>query len=567
MNLAATAPSAATSDAFQDAPKGGIIVIGAGSPTPLGPTIILADEEACRLTGFDQSSLVGSPLGLIYDRSHLPELIRKLPSIAERPDFCWMDRELNRNSNLSIKVRWTIRPTRHKGQPSGQFFTLTFLPLEDLHGEAATEKDPEDEVPIVPVDRILRNAVSEETPPTSEGRNGSDSEVSEKEKEFSISWSASAVAHDFKNVLQKIMMNLDMAMLASRQAGSAEERLKLLIGKANVSLGEAEQLARQLFDFAKGVPPENKVFDLKEVLTNVVRFASAGGTATIRPRIHPQLRPVEGDPDQIFRVFQNLLINANQAMPNGGTIDVSATNREYTGPNNEFGLATGNYTVISIRDRGIGISAEALPHIFSPGFSTKSNGYGFGLASCKAAVEAHGGEIRVASRPKVGTQFLIFLPSSNKPLTVEKDLEPVDPQRNPRTGGDIQHIIPPARILVVEDEAGVSESTQLALNIFGHTSYAADTGEKALRIFRSHLDSEEPIDLVLLDMSLPGGMDGIEVFAELQRLDSSVPVIATSGHFDENASVMVTDSGFAGMLAKPFNMESLKLIVSTALAC
>lgn len=567
MTTAAIAPSAAESgNRPASVEKGGAVVIGSFSPTPLGPKILHADEEAARLSGYDKTDLESSPLGLIYDHTQIDRLIEKLPSIAKQRGYCFMERDLLRNTDGNVRAFWTIRPMQHRGE---EVFALTFAPLEK-HAHPPVPEEKEIVNRVAPRAEVAANRVEEEPAPAeNQAAKNKVVEVTQTEVAIdpdirSLSFCTSGVAHDFKNALQNIMMNLEMANLAAEEAGAVEAEIRSYLGKAKVSLKQSRKLAEQLFHLAKGEPPKVSVFDLGQTVRETARFASAGTTATIRLSIHPELRLIEADENIVERVIQNLLTNANEAMPKGGTIDLSASNRivgEKKGPGENFCVPPGRYSVISVRDRGCGISEENLPHIFEPDFSTKADGWGFGLASCKAAVEAQGGHILVASRRRVGTQFLLFFPWSEKPLPEKTETTPSSgPQRR-----GAKPAAPPSRILLVEDEAGIAESTSIALQRFGHATMVVPSGEQALSAFRRHLDSAEPIDLVLLDMSLSGRMQGEEAFEEMRRLDDSIPVIATSGRFEGDGSEAVISKYYAGVLAKPFSIDEMLAAVDTVL--
>lgn len=563
MSPAANAPTAVeTGTKPASAGKPGVIVIGSNSPTPLGPIIFHADDEAVRLTGYSKSDLEGSPLGLVYDHSHLDRLIQKLPTIANQEGFCFMKRDLLRSVEGNIEAYWTIRPVQYRNE---KVFAITFSPIGSPGSAPAGGSPPSTggaEETVTSRARVDEESLRQRgyAPESQPASSPSPTEAQ------SLSFSTSGVAHDFKNALQNIMMNLEMANLTAEEAGPVAEELKAHLSKAKVSLRQSKKLAEQLFRLARGGSSEVTVFDLGETIREAAHFAAAGSTAGIRLSIHPGLRPIEADKNLIERVIQNLLTNANQAMPKGGTIDLSASSRiiPESGDDHEgFRVPPGNYSVISVRDRGCGISEENLPHIFDPDFSTKKDGWGFGLASCKAAVEAQGGHILVASRRRVGTQFLLFFPWSEKPLPGGTGGGKSSGIDAPSRG--TQPAAPPSRILLVEDEKGIAESTARALHHFGHTALVESSGEQALSTFRRHLDSAEPIDMVLLDMSLAGAMQGEDVFEAMQRLDDSIPVVATSGRFGDEGGTAECKLGFSGILAKPFSMNDLKAAIDAAL--
>lgn len=517
--------------------QAGIVVIEARASTPLGPKIVFASEEASRLSGYQLSSLIGSPLGLIYDHSDLARLIEKLPLIATSPEYCWMERSLICKGGDRLPARWTIRPTQSREGHSGHF-TLTIAPLK------AGEKPLPEEKPL--------NHLEEE-PLESSGI--LDEEVEESRSE-SLALAAGGVAHDFKNALQSIKTNIELAQRASRSLRSLDEYL----ADAAIALDDAETLAHQMLAFTKGEQSSACIFDVIASVKRVSHLCTAGSGVRCRLKIDPGARPVEGDPNQIYQVLHNLVINACQAMPNGGTLDLAVANIEFSNPANRFQVKPGRYTVISVRDRGCGIPREMLPRIFDRSFTTKDNGNGFGLASCRAIVQKHGGAIRAASKPGVGTEFLVFLPSAPDGSIVEQVTRKV----NPAPAKPAEEPVENLRVLVVEDQQGVSKATCRMLEFLGHSSEVAETGEDAIRVYLHSLNTEDPIDLVLLDMTLPGGLDGHGVLNELRKIDPRVIVVATSGYFEDGPAEALAESGFNGILAKPYAMDSLAITLSQA---
>src|SRR5690606_28447117 len=212
-----------------------------------------------------------------------------------------------------------------------------------------------------------------------------------------------------------------------------------------------------------------------------------------------------------------------------------------------------------------GIPPEILPHIFSPNFTTKPEGSGFGLASCQAIVEHHGGAIRVASKVGVGTEFLVFLPSTDAaadpPGAFCPNAAPPHPAPSvsaaPSTESDASAVTPDSgsgRVLVVEDQADVARATCGLLKHLGYENLHSANGEEAIARYREHLDSDEAIDVVLLDMTLPGGLSGMEVAAEIHRIDPLARIIATSGYFAEDGLAKGLNGNFAAILPKPYSM-------------
>ncbi len=528
----------------------GFLVIEQRSSTPLGPRIVHANEELLRLSGYDSGSLIGSPLGLLYDRNDLPALIGKLQAIAARSTHCFMDRVLLRNGGSRLPCRWTIRSTNREGEPPG-YFALTVRPLLPEVGVLIKGKGSEVETAPCPGGAELAVPVEDRSDALLSTRREYESARSE-----SIFLAAAGVAHDFKNALQTIKTNLELASLASAPGSRARAN----IHEAELALGDAEMLARQMLAFTKGESVRKRVIQVAHLLERVSRLCFAGSRIRCRLSVPGFLRCVEGDPTQIYQVLHNLVINARQAMPNGGTIDIVAGNADLRG-RNRFDMPPGSYTVVSVRDRGCGISPQNLKRIFDPDFSTKADGNGFGLASCQAIVTAHGGAIRVASQVGVGSEFLVFLPSTDQAPDHDPSI-PANASANPAPL--VREQSSTGRVLVVEDQQGVARATIALLRQLGYECLHANNGEEALDLYREHFDTDEPVDLVLLDMTLPGGLSGAEVASELRRFDRNSRIIATSGYFEQGTSLS-SASDFAAVLPKPYSMSDLCDSLETAI--
>lgn len=535
----------------------GMVFIEQRASTPLGPRIIHANREFLRLSGYDAGSLIGSPLGLIYDRTKLGGLIENLPVIATSPSHFYMDRLLIRNGGSRRLCHWTIRPTRQDGETPG-LFALTVQPVDRSNpragrpGSRLSQAGPESHVPC--------EVKSATTPPTPISAKAEITAPPKRDYEQcraeSLSLTVAGVAHDFKNALQTIKMNLELAALAATGG-----KVGLHIEEAQLALDDAEALARQMLAFTRGEGEKQRVIRVGDLIRRASRLCSAGSGIRCRLYLPDELRCVEGDPDQIYQVLHNLVINASQSMPNGGTVDIVAGNADLP-LKNRFSMPAGHFTVVSVRDRGCGIPPQNLSRIFEPRFTTKKNGSGIGLASCLAIVTAHGGQIRVASEVGVGTEFLVFLPSTNREpeapaLPMASDARPLStrPRSLPNGSG---------RVLVVEDEPGVARSTIAMLKQLGYEGWHASNGEEALSLYREHFESLEPIDLVIIDMTLPGGLSGEGVAREIYRIDPEARLVATSGYFEEGGTTLPPDSLFLALLPKPYGMDKLSEAMEVA---
>ncbi len=246
---------------------------------------------------------------------------------------------------------------------------------------------------------------------------------------------------------------------------------------------------------------------------------------------------------RLVHAITNILINAQQAMPGGGTVTITAENATL-GDAAPHVLPAGRYVRISIRDRGIGIPREALGRIFDPFFTTKPTGSGLGLATSYSIVKQHGGSIEVESRPGEGSAFHILLPASDQAPDAA-DAKPAAPARS--TG----------RILIMDDEEMVREMISAMLQLHGYDTVQAADGEEALRVFDANARNGTPFSAVILDLTVRGGMGGKETIAEIRKRDPQIPAFVASGYADDAIVSRPREFGFTDSITKPFTRKFL----------
>ncbi len=375
-------------------------------------------------------------------------------------------------------------------------------------------------------------------------------ELARAQKLESIGVFAGGLAHDFNNLLTAILGNISLSRAMLPPGAEVDERL-LQVEKAAL---RARGLTRQLLTFAKGGDPVKKVTKLNELIRDAVEFPLQGTDTRCRFVLPDQLWPAEVDRDQFGRVLQNLAINGGEAMSQGGVLQVTAENTVIeTG--NTLGLAPGPYIMIRVKDQGKGIAAEDQKRIFDPYFTSKPEGTGLGLAVAYAIMKKHGGLITVESTPGEGAEFSLYLPAAP-----EQEENTVTPD----TGG-----IPgpgPGRVLIMDDEEMVREVTAAMIRRLGYDYDTAASGEEALEIYRQAMDSDRPFDLVLLDLTVPGGMSGQQTLEELRKMDPAVLAIACSGYTQDPVMARFEDYGFSGVVPKPFEMNELSETLKRVLA-
>lgn len=354
---------------------------------------------------------------------------------------------------------------------------------------------------------------------------------------------AGGVAHDFNNLLLSIVGYLEVIRLEAEDA-----RLRGFVERAERACFRARTLTRELLSYTTGGGPVKSVVPLGEILRETVSLALSGSVVKASFDLPPDLWPAELDPDQIVICFQNILINARQALPRGGVIHIRARNVVLSA-DNPYGLSPGPYVELEFEDSGPGIPPENLPFVFEPFFTTKHGGSGLGLFSCRRIVEAHGGFIQAESPPGRGALIRLLLPA--RP---EEALVGPAPEEEAASSAEE---IPSARILVMDDEKGVRESMAEILSTYGFEVETAADGEEALKVFRAAREAGRSFDLVILDLTVPGGFGGKELLPRLREIDPDILAIVASGYSSDPVMGQHEDFGFQAALIKPFVSEDL----------
>jgi len=364
----------------------------------------------------------------------------------------------------------------------------------------------------------------------------------------SVGTLAGGIAHDFNNLLQGVFGFISMARLTFDQ----KDKSLAMLAQAEKALHQSVNLTSQLLTFSKGGKPVKKVIDLRTVIENAVALALSGSRITYELVVDNDLRTAVADAGQIGQVIQNIVLNADQAMPLGGLIRVSARNLTAASIVSPADLQ-GDLVEIAIRDQGNGIPAEHLARIFDPYFTTKEKGSGLGLATAYSIVKNHGGLIRVQSGIGKGTTFFIYLPASNAKVEELKSTAIPAAARK-------------ARILVMDDEEVIRAVAKELLTAIGHDVTCAESGETALKAYQAARTAGTPFDLVILDLTIRGGMGGIDTLHKLVEIDRDVKAIVSSGYSDDAALSNYHKQGFRAFLKKPYNIEELQNTLNTLLA-
>ena len=358
-------------------------------------------------------------------------------------------------------------------------------------------------------------------------------ELLKRQKLESVGVLAGGIAHDFNNILAGIIVNLELAKMQA----SAED-VRPLLHEAKEAAFRATGMTNQLLTFAKGGAPVPETLSLAEILRASTEFVLRGSNVRCEMDIDDDLRLVDVDRGQMSQVVQNLILNARQAMPEGGVVSITARNRHDEG---------GEQVEVVVADQGPGIAASILDNIFDPYFSTRAGGSGLGLAVCHSIITRHGGTIEASCSDSGGARLTFTLPTS------KADKEP--PARDGNVAGEARAV--PARVLIMDDEVHFRTMVAKLLAIFDCQVEVASDGAEAIRLYEEALAKGERFDVVLMDLTIPGGMSGKSAVKRLRALDPSAKVVVASGYSHDPVMANYREYGFCGALAKPFRIEQL----------
>ncbi|WP_051434350.1 cache domain-containing protein [Desulfonatronum lacustre] len=373
-------------------------------------------------------------------------------------------------------------------------------------------------------------------------------EALKAEKLESLGILAGGIAHDFNNTLTAILGNITSARLSLAEPDKAERKLR----EAESATYRGKGLTQQMLTFAKGGTPVREILPLGELARESAEFALRGTSAKCVFQLPDDLWSVHADPDQISRVIHNLALNAHHAMPQGGLVTLTGANID--APKlPEAILDSGPFTRLSVTDQGHGISPEHLTRIFDPYFTTKTHGSGLGLASSYSIIKRHGGVITVESVPGQGTTFHVYLPAvptaSPTPRQAEKD------ESVPEKG----------RVLMMDDDVMVLDISVDLMEHLGHAAVPVQNGEEAVARYKQAMADGLPFDVVIMDLTIPGGMGGKEAVREILKLDPAAKVVASSGYSSDPVMANFQEFGFVGSIAKPYTIQQIRRLLNKLL--
>ena len=361
---------------------------------------------------------------------------------------------------------------------------------------------------------------------------------------------AGGVAHDFNNFLAILQGNISMC----RKVIDSPQKILSKMDNMEKSVMQAKELTCQLLSYAREGLPSEEVVSIGQLMQDITRFTLSGTSATSEIKLGNNLPQVKANRSQMAQIINNLLINAVQAMPDGGKIEIEVDKVE----KGEFieevsSFADKVYLKFSVIDEGKGISLDIKDKIFEPFFTTRESGTGLGLSIVSSVVEKYEGFMQVSSQPERGSKFSIFLPATQKEI-----ISPDMPCGEIRAGE--------GKILVMEDTKEIREITCKMLEMLGYEADFACEGQEALELYLYARKGNHSYDAVIMDMEVPGGLNGKGAIKELLQMDPEARVIVTSGHTfhcnEKNDGVLNKVKAF---IEKPFRMEELSMVLQQAL--
>ncbi|HOT20323.1 MAG TPA: ATP-binding protein, partial [Spirochaetota bacterium] len=305
---------------------------------------------------------------------------------------------------------------------------------------------------------------------------------------------------------------------------------------------------KQLLTFSKGGEPIKAVASLEQLITDTAQFVFSGSNVRCHLDIQPELWNCEIDAGQMGQVFQNIMINAMQSMPQGGIVTIKAYNYVYDGKA-QIPLLPGDYIAITIKDEGIGIPEENLSKIFDPFFTTKEHGSGLGLATSYSIIKRHGGYIEVTSDVGKGSEFIIYLHATHETNEEKKEGSAII---NSYEG----------KILLMDDDFTIYEVVSHMLDMYGFTVDWVESGEKAIAQYKKSLDEKRPYDIIIMDLTVPGAMGGAQATKEILRINPDAKVIVSSGYSNDPIMSHYKEYGFKGVIAKPYRIEEIMNVIN-----
>ena len=497
----------------------GVIILQPGALQGLGPKILFSNARMMEMVGADAAKGLKDRFvtQLVASQYEADELLLALHTAEQGGFSLWEGDLIKLHGPRSERAMWRIKAVKNS---HGQVLNYTvYVSL----AAAAVAGPGETSHPALPEPSSIKSDVQD----------------ARRLRNDNLAAMARGIVHNINNLVCVISGHLSLAATEA----SAESEVGKHVSEALAATQRAKAFTTQALRLAKDLPPKREPTELSSLIRETARVAQSGSGVLIHLGLPKDLWTAVVDAAQISQVLQNLIINGIQAMHGAGHMDVLARNVELKEQNGR--LAPGSYVEVTVRDRGCGMSAETLQRLFIEPFTTKPNGNGIGLTTCRDFIDEHQGDIRVSSALNIGTEFTFYLlASSHRPAVMA-----------PKTNLDL--VMGSGTVMICDDEVSLRKITAAILKRCGYRVYEASTGEEAVCCFQQLLRSGDEVDVVIMDITLRGGINGEEAAAEILAINPSAKLIACSGDIVDESRHAFLAKGFTDILPKPYEASDL----------
>ncbi len=499
----------------------GVLILQGEDASGFGPRILFNNTPMASMVGADPVKGLRERFvtQFVATQQEADDLVKVLHTAAKCGSAEWSGGLKTFYGSRVVPCRWRIRAVQNN-HGLLMNYTITVCPIEELAKNTTPVAEP---------------CVS-------------DADASLRLRNENLAFAARGMAHDVNNILGIIGVRVSEAALSMPPT----TEVGALLEEALTAVKRAQSLTTGVLQLSKDIPAKVEPLDMQSIIRETTSVVRSGTAVRIEVLVEDNLWSALADAARIGQVLQNLIINGIQAMKGEGRMEIIARNAHITQGDGK--MAPGNYVEIIVRDRGAGMAPETVSRLFNESFTTKQRGNGVGLMTCKGIVEDHGGDIRVSSMIGTGTEFTFFLPATHLAPTKAESLAPQTLMRG--TGA----------ILLVDDEPDLLIATVAVLKRCGYRVFAAHNGEDGVRMYQQLARADDPADVVIMDLTLAGGLSGEEAMREILAFDPRAKVIASSGGLVEQMRQEYTAAGFAEVLPKPYVASMLSQVVHRVLS-
>ena len=504
----------------------GVLLLELNPQSGSGPLITFANNSLLGWTGFELKNILGLPLANIFGFKKLKVLVERLYAIVQSGGVYEFTNKLKCLDGSELECTWQVSCVYDEDEEPTNFLLTVYRNVSQAPGVSTVNKAVEKK----DSDKIAS--------------------LSSSKKMEVLAMQAGGIAHDFKNMLTTVIANIS---LISDSINDPEILSKL--GDAMKASKEAADLASHMLTYSRGNDNcKKEEVDISQLLKDSARLCTAGSKTRCDVNIQNGLWLSCVNSTQILQVMNNLIINARHAMDDEGVIKANLVNADLEDDDVQ-GLRAGKYLKLVFIDHGRGISKNNISEIFKRFYTTKETGSGLGLATCLSIVREHGGTINVDSIEGKGSKFTMYLPAiESNGKTSDKIHENIIKQGK-------------GRVLVIDDDKPILKVSSLMLQNLGYEVDVANSGQEGIEKFRRSFNEGNAFEVILMDMTMPGGLDGVETSLGVLNIDKNAKIISSSGYnTDDSLDLINGREIFSGILSKPYDLEKMSLMLKEVVA-